>query len=167
MWGCLAKVPVPPPKKVKLGAKTVDCYSLGPAQNSSAYRFLVYKSDIANINVNTIMETRDGSFFEDVFLHKRKEVNNVPKRTREESSNSHEDETHHEIKEAKPRRSVRARTSKTFGSDFFTYVLEHKPQTYKEAMSSSESSCWKEAIKSEIDSILSNKTWKIIDIYLE
>ena len=31
-------------------------------------------------------------------------------------------------------------------------------------MSSSESSCWKEAIQSEIDSILSNKTWEIVDI---
>ena len=164
VWGCLAKVPVPPPKKVKLGPKTVDCYYLGPAQNSSAYRFLVFKSDITDIHVNTIMESREASFFEDVFPHKMNEGNNVPKRTREESSNSHEDEPHHEIEEVEPRRSVRARTSKTFGIDFLTYMLEHEPQTYKEAMSSSESSCWKEAIQSEIDSILSNKTWEIVDI---
>ena len=118
VWGCLAKVPVPPPKRVKLGRKTADCYYLRPAQNSSAYRFLVFKSDITDIHVNTIMESRDASFFEDVFPHKRNEGNNVPKRTREESSDSHEDETHHEIEEVEPRRSVRARTSKTFGSDF-------------------------------------------------
>ena len=69
------------------------------------------------------MESRDASFFEDVFPYKRNEGNNVPKRTRQESTNSHEDETHHEIEEVEPRRSVRARTSKTFGSDFFTYML--------------------------------------------
>ena len=64
------------------------------------------------------MESRDASFFEDVFPHKRNEGNNVSKRKREESSNSHEDETHHEIEEVEPRRSVRVRTSKEFGSDF-------------------------------------------------
>ena len=127
MWGCLAKVPIPPPKKVKLGPKTVDCYYLGPAQNSSAYRFLVFKSDIDDIHVNTIMESRDASFFEDVFPHKRNEGNNVPKRTREESNSPHEDETHREVDEVEPRRSVRARTSKSFGSEFLTYVLEHEP----------------------------------------
>ena len=78
--GCLAKIPVPPPKKVKLGPKTVDCYYLGPAQNSSAYRFLVFKSDINDIHVNTIMESRDASFFEDVFPHKRNDGNPVQKR---------------------------------------------------------------------------------------
>ena len=64
VWGCLAKVLVPPPKKVKLGPKTVDCYYLEPSQNSNAYRFLVFKSDITDIHINTIMESRDTSFFE-------------------------------------------------------------------------------------------------------
>ena len=41
MWGCLAKVAVPTPKKVKIGPKTVDCIFIGYAHNSSAYRFLV------------------------------------------------------------------------------------------------------------------------------
>ena len=37
MWGCLAKVAIPKPKKVKIGLKTVDCIFIGYAQNSSAY----------------------------------------------------------------------------------------------------------------------------------
>ena len=53
MWGCLAKVAVPLPKKVKIGPKTVDCIFIGYAQNSSAHRFLVYKSDIPDIHKNT------------------------------------------------------------------------------------------------------------------
>lgn len=110
------------------------------------------------------MESKDALFFEDVFLHKRNEGNNIPKRTREELSKSHEDETHRDTEKVKSRRSIRERTSKTFDLKFLTYMLEHEPQTYKEAMSSSEFSCWKEAIQSEIDSILSNETWKIVDL---
>ena len=44
MWGCLTKVAVPKPKKVKVGPKTVDYVFIGYAQNSNANRFLVHKS---------------------------------------------------------------------------------------------------------------------------
>ena len=43
VWGCLAKVQVPKPKQVKIGLKTIDCIFIGYANNSKAYRFLVYK----------------------------------------------------------------------------------------------------------------------------
>ena len=43
VWGCLSKVAVPIPKKVKIGPKTVDCVFIGYAHNSSAYRFLIHK----------------------------------------------------------------------------------------------------------------------------
>ncbi|GKF84584.1 DNA polymerase zeta catalytic subunit-like protein [Tanacetum coccineum] len=39
-----------------------------------------------------------------------------------------------------------------------------KPQTYKTAMESSEAPYWKEAIESEIDSIVHNNTWKLVDL---
>ena len=67
VWGCLAKVAVPPPKKVRIGPKTIDCIFIGYAHNSAAYRFLVYESNIPDIHQNTIMESRNASFFEDVF----------------------------------------------------------------------------------------------------
>ena len=35
--GCLAKVDVPTPKKVKIGPKIVGCIFIGYAQNSNAY----------------------------------------------------------------------------------------------------------------------------------
>ncbi|WJZ96894.1 hypothetical protein VitviT2T_015540 [Vitis vinifera] len=73
MWGCLAKVAVPPPKKVKIGPKTIDCIFIGYAHNSNAYRFPVYESNIPDIHKNTIMESRNASFFEDVFPCKSKE----------------------------------------------------------------------------------------------
>ena len=67
MWGCLAKVNIPAPKKRKLGPKTVDCVFLGYAQNNTTYRFLVVKSDFSDARVHTIMESRDASFFEEVY----------------------------------------------------------------------------------------------------
>ena len=37
-------------------------------------------------------------------------------------------------------------------------------QNYEEAVNSSERPLWKEAIKSEVDSILQNHTWELVDL---
>jgi hypothetical protein len=62
-WGCLAKVNVPINKKRKLGSKTVDCIFLGYSFHSTGYRFLIIKSDVPDMYVDTIMESRDATFF--------------------------------------------------------------------------------------------------------
>ena len=66
-WGCLEKVNILASKKRKLGPKTVDCVFLSYAQNNTAYRFLVVKSDSPDVSVDTIIESRDASFFEEVY----------------------------------------------------------------------------------------------------
>ena len=162
VWGCLAKVAVPPPKKVRIGPKTIDCIFIGYAHNNAAYRFLVYESNIPDIHQNTIMESRNASFFEDVFPYGSKEKPSSSKRVLETIHENSQDEDNDG--EVEPRRSKRARTEKSFGPDFLTYMLEGEPQTYKEAVNSTESLMWKEAIKSEIDSILHNHTWEFIDL---
>ena len=43
-------------------------------------------------------------------------------------------------------------------------MVEREPQTFKEAVTSSEGPQWKEAIKSEMDSILQNHTWELVDL---
>ncbi|KAL0298456.1 UNVERIFIED_CONTAM: Retrovirus-related Pol polyprotein from transposon TNT 1-94 [Sesamum radiatum] len=63
-----------------------------------------------------------------------------------------------------PKRSKRTRVVKDFGSDFVTYNIEDDPITFKDAMASSEAKQWKEAIKSEMDSIVSNRTWVLVDL---
>ena len=83
MWGCLVKVLAPLPKKTKLGVRTMNCIFIGYVLNSSAYRFLVQKSEIPDIHINMIIESRDGVFFKDVFLSKLKENNASGKRTHE------------------------------------------------------------------------------------
>ena len=68
--------------------------------------------------------------------------------------------------EDEPRRSKRIRIKKSFGPYFLTYLLENKPQSFQEAMNPPEGHLWKEAIKSEIDSILYNHTWELVDLPL-
>jgi transposase InsO family protein len=53
-WECLAKVNVLVSKKRKLELKTVDCVFLGYAHHSIAYRFLVVKSEVLDMHVDTI-----------------------------------------------------------------------------------------------------------------
>ena len=68
VWGCFAKILVFEHKRKKLGPKTVDTIFLRYAENNYAYRFLVIKSELPVIDVNTIVEFRDATFFENVFL---------------------------------------------------------------------------------------------------
>jgi len=48
----------------------VDCVFIGYIHNSNAYRFLIHKSDISDMNVNTIIESRKVVFFEEIFPYK-------------------------------------------------------------------------------------------------
>ena len=67
MWGCLAKVTIPTPKKEKIWHTTIDCIFIGYVNNSSAYWFLVHKSDSPNVHVGKIIELEYISFFEHIF----------------------------------------------------------------------------------------------------
>jgi hypothetical protein len=62
-WGCLVKVNVSINQKRKLGPKTVDCVFLGYAIHSVGYRFLIINSEVPDVHVGTIMESRDAIFF--------------------------------------------------------------------------------------------------------
>ena len=50
-------------KKRKLGPKTVDCVFLGYAIYSVGYRFLIINSSVSEMAIDTIMESRDATFF--------------------------------------------------------------------------------------------------------
>ena len=164
MWGCLAKVAVPTPKKVKIGSKTIDCIFICYAQNSSAYQFLVYKSKILDIHKNTIMESRNVLFFEHIFPCKSDEGPSSSKRTYETMNEDSQNQNQEQDVEDEPRRSKRIRIEKYFGPDFLTYLLENEPQSFQEAVNSPKGPLWKEAIKSKIDSILQNHTWELVDL---
>ena len=73
MWGYLAKVMAPTPKKIKIGSKTVDCVFIGYAQNSSAYRFLVYKSKKSHYSQEYNYRIKKCFIFEHIFPFINKE----------------------------------------------------------------------------------------------
>ena len=108
------------------------------------------------------MKSRNASLFEDVIPYRSKEEPRSSKRVLEtinENSQAHDKDG-----KVEPRRSKRASTEKSFGPDFLTYVLKEELQTFKETVNSTESVMWKEAINSEIDSILYNHTWELVDL---
>ena len=72
VWGCLAKVNIPINKKRKIGPKTIACVFVGYYLHCTTYIFLVVNSKVSKISNNTIMESRDVTFFENVFRLKNK-----------------------------------------------------------------------------------------------
>jgi len=158
VWGCLANVLLSKPKRKKLGPKNFDGMFIGYAQHSVAYRFLVTRSDNNAMEPNTIVETKNAEFFEHVFPLKT----HVDKSSHaSSSSHAHESDDNVEIE---LRRSKRARKATDFGNDFFTFLIDDDPLTYKEAVSSPDAPFWKEAINNELESILSNHTWELVDL---
>nr|KAJ0225474.1 hypothetical protein LSAT_V11C100003670 [Lactuca sativa] len=111
VWGCVAYYRTPDPKRTKLGARANKSIFIGYAQNSKAYRLL-------DIDSGVVVESRDVEFFEDKFS-----------KDEENSSHTTPTSTSQEILPPppiveEPRRSTRARIEKTFGDDFYSYLVE-------------------------------------------
>jgi hypothetical protein len=165
---------VPINKKRKLESKTVDCILLGYANHSIAYRFLVVKSEVPDMHVNSLLESRDATFFENIFSMKdshvisllplNETVNTTPKSVEFSEHDKHTLESNHEeIHSDAPRRSKRQKTAKSFGDDFTIYLIDDAPKTITEAFLSPDADDWKEVVRSEMDSILSNGTWELVE----
>jgi hypothetical protein len=167
----LAKVNVPITKKRKLGPKTVDCVFLGYAHNSIAYRFLIVKSEVYDMHVDTIFESRDATFFENIFPMKDMRSNakfsteiapdnTIPIESPIESFEQTLEKDDNEV----PVRNKRQRIAKSFGDDFIVYLVDDTPTSIIEAYASPDADDWKEAVRSEMDSILSNGTWELSEL---
>ncbi|KAJ0041960.1 hypothetical protein Pint_17978 [Pistacia integerrima] len=157
VWGCFAKVLIPEPKRKRLGHKTVDCMFKGYAQNNAAYRFMVIKQEVGLYGANTIIESKNANFFKNVF----------PKKINYETfESSPQHDTHQNSSKSSKleiRRSKRVRKAKSFGDDYYVFLVKNDPQTYEEAMTSRDASLWKEAVNNEIESIMSNHTWEVVN----
>ena len=128
------------------------------------------KSDVPDMHVDTIMESRDATFFENVFPMKdmhsisrfSSEIIPEPAAPIENFKQPHENVLEKDDSEA-PRRSKRQRIEKSFGDDFTVYLVDDTPTSITEAYASSDVDDWKEAVHSEMDSILSNGTWEVTE----
>jgi hypothetical protein len=64
------------------------------------------------------------------------------------------------------RTSKRPRITKSFGDDYLAvkvYLVDDIPSTIEEAYSSLDADFWKETIRSDMDSIMSNATWEVVE----
>jgi hypothetical protein len=156
-------------KKCKLDPKIVDCVFLRYAHHSNAYRFLMIKSEVPDVHVDTFFEFHDVTFSENIFPMKNLygmsslPANVIADTTPEPSENfDHTEYTpepiHEEIDSEATRRSKRPIIAKSFSDDFTVYLVDDTPKTIAEAFASPDADDWKEAVCSEIDSIISNGT---------
>ena len=124
------------------------------------------------MHVDSIMESRDAIFFENIFpmkdMHSTSRFSSeiTPERVAPTvSENSEQPVEREEILEKDdseaPRRSKRQRVAKSFSDDFTVYLVDDTPTTIAEAYASPDADDWKEAVQSEMDSILSNGTWEL------
>jgi hypothetical protein len=148
-------VRLPDPKRPKLGKRAYTCVFLGYTLNSPTYRFF----DIDN---NTIIESKEAIFHENKFPFKSKISGGLEQQGRDESSMSKSKET--DKIEIEPRKSKRLRIEKDFGPNYYVYSLQSDPTSLEEALSSTDSGFWKETINDEMDSLISNNTWKLVDL---
>jgi hypothetical protein len=120
--------------------------------------------------VGTILESRDATFFERQF----------PVKITHDAS-SHEPtiphdhfiliehieepyvQNHEEDDNVATRKSKILRTVKFFGDDYIVYLVDDTPRTIEVAYSSPGADLWKEAISSEMDSIMYNGTLDVVE----
>jgi len=160
---------VPINKKRKLGPKTVDCIFLGYAHHSTTYKFLVIKSEAPDVLVDTLLESRDVTFFENIFsINVAYSLPSLSNEFIPEPTPSIEpiiDPLGIEVDNnvVAPRRSKRQRVEKSFGDDFIVYLIDDTPMTIAEAYASPDVDYWKDAVRSEMNSITTNGTWEVVD----
>ena len=111
---------------------------------------------------NTIIESKEAIFHENKFPFKSKISGGLEQQGRDESLMSKSKEA--DKIEIEPRKSKRLRIEKDFGPDYYVYSLQSDPTSLEEALSSIDSDFWKEAINDEMDSLISNNTWKLVDL---
>ena len=93
--------------------------------NIKACRFLVHQSDNPEIHVNTIIESDNAEFFENICLYKTESES-----TSERSKRPREESMENILTSEEPRRSTRQRKSASFRPDFVALFLENEPQTF-------------------------------------
>ncbi|GJU82138.1 zinc finger, CCHC-type containing protein [Tanacetum coccineum] len=105
------------------------------------------------VSVNSIIESRDAIFDEERFT-------SIPRprgMIQPSSSKIAEDEV-------EGTDDVPGTRDKTLSQREYCFIIEEDPRTLSEAMDSRDVAFWKEAVQSEIDSIMHNDTWELTDL---
>ncbi|GJV47161.1 hypothetical protein Tco_1437373 [Tanacetum coccineum] len=145
VWGCLAKVAMPTPKFPKE-------YNM-ESRNASFFKniFPCFIKELELIRLDDKSGCQDKEDKEMIMISEERQD---PKPMKKKL------ETRRKAKGKKRRKP----TLKSFGPDFVSFMVENEPTSYREAVTSSEGQQWRKAIKSEIESILQNHTWELLDL---
>ncbi|GJS62003.1 zinc finger, CCHC-type containing protein [Tanacetum coccineum] len=152
VWGCRAVVRLTEPKMKNLGEKGIDCIFIGYAEHSKCYRFYVIEPN-DYVSVNSIIESRDDIFDEERFTSIPR-----PRGTIQPSSSKIGED------EVEGTDDVPGTRDKTLSQRKYCFIIKEDPMTLSEATASRDVAFWKEAIQSEIDSIMHNNTWELTDL---
>ncbi|PNF28857.1 hypothetical protein B7P43_G04431, partial [Cryptotermes secundus] len=193
IFGCPAYAHVPSQKRQKLDAVSKKYIFMGYSEESKAYRlsdprnpsqiivardveFLEEEitnkkesekgfqlKDILPMSLNFYLDSHNEAMIPHEQNHEEEQVQNEGNEVPLEPDGLQQLQGNLEER----RYPLRNRKQKEF-PDFVTYSAMHKdeesePVTYKEALSSSDKSKWKEAIKKELEAFQTNEAWTIVD----
>ncbi|GJV11419.1 zinc finger, CCHC-type containing protein [Tanacetum coccineum] len=158
VWGCRAVVRLLDPKLKTLGERGIECIFVGYDEYSKAFRFYVIEPN-DSVLINLIIESMDAIFDENRF--------SLVPRPSLRISNGTEDigglvvpgeVTKEVVQQLKPelRKSKRNKNPKNFRPEFQLYLIE--------GTRDEDVTFWKEAINDEMDSIMGNNTWVLVDL---
>jgi hypothetical protein len=184
IFGTECFVHIPKPKRKKWDRKSIRGILVGYSGEKDGYRVyskeqnkillsrdVIFKNE-RTIFVNSAQSSEDNceqnmeviSKFEEKQTSENTEVTENLEGS--ESNTEHDDEVSDEDT-GKEIRCLRDRSKLKKPVKFENYVLlaEHtEPETYQEAISSEESHKWLSAMQEEMDSLLKNKTWELVDL---
>jgi hypothetical protein len=116
------------------------------------------------------MESKDATFFEDIFpmrdettssrqesIEKDNPIGSIVRDVPTPIEHPMEDN------DEASRMSKIQMTEKLFGDDFIVCFVDDTPKTIEEAYSSPNADYWKKVVSSEMDSIMMNGTWEVIE----
>ena len=172
VWGSKAHVRVPDQLRTKLDPKTIKCNFIGYCDHSKGYRFVVHHDD----GTVGVIESRDAYFLEeDIDLKtpsQKVELFEIEKEKVTVTSN--EQVIGNTSNEDVETRASRERRPSILLKDYYAMLGEDEisidepvlsdPVTFEQAMCSPDSKEWQKAVQEEMDSILKNKVWEIVDL---
>nr|GEV52389.1 zinc finger, CCHC-type [Tanacetum cinerariifolium] len=132
--------------KTYVTAIVIKGENIGPKPKSTRF-YVIEPNDY--VSVNSIIESRDDIFDEERFT-------SIPRprgMIQPSSSKIAEDE-------------VEGMRDKTLSQREYCFIIEEDPKTLSKAMAYRDAAFWKEAVQSEIDSIMHNDTWELTDLPL-
>nr|GEV83510.1 zinc finger, CCHC-type [Tanacetum cinerariifolium] len=145
--GCRAVVRVPDPKLKTLDERGIECIFVGYAEHSKAFRFYVIEPN-DSVSINSIIESSDAIFDENKFSSVPRLSLRIHNETKDIGGSVIPEEV---IKEVSDQHS-------------YCFNVEDDPKIFDEATKSQDVAFWKEAINDEIDSIMGNNTWVLVDL---